>query len=122
MKFFQLSKKCKKATHLHVKTLAPMKLKQFFKFQIRKLRGEPELSDELVIKMMHRLVSAGEDELTCDEVFAMVDEYAEASQRGEDVASLKPLIRQHLDLCHECDEEYEALLRVLEGTNSSNPT
>jgi hypothetical protein len=118
-KFFLPSKKCKKALYLHVKTLALMKIKQFFKFQIRKLRGEPELSDELVTKMMHRLVSTGEQELTCDEVFAMVDEYAEASQRGEDVASLKPLIRHHLDMCRECDEEYQALLSVLEGTNSS---
>ena len=54
-----------------------------------------------------------------DEVFALVDEYAEASQRGEDVASLKPLIRHHLDMCRECDEEYQALLSVLEGTKAS---
>jgi hypothetical protein len=117
-KFFLPSKKCKKAPYLHVKIVALMKIKQFFNVQIRKLRGEPELSDEVVARMMHKLVSASEAELTCDEVFALVDEYAEASQRGEDVASLKPLIRQHLDLCHECDEEYQALLRVLEGTDS----
>ena len=61
------------------------------------------------------------EELTCDEVFALVDEYAEASQRGEDVASLKPLIRHHLDLCHECDEEYHALLRILEGCGNNTP-
>lgn len=91
-----------------------MKMMQFFKTQIRKLRGEPELSDELVTRMIHRLVSTDEEELSCDEVFALVDEYAEASQRGEDVASLKPLIRHHLDMCRECDEEYQALLRVLE--------
>ena len=97
-----------------------MKIKLFFKSQFRKLRGEPELSDELVAKMMHKLVSATDEELSCDEVFALVDEYAEASQRGEDVASLKPLIRHHLDMCRECDEEYQALLRVLEGCNSDD--
>jgi hypothetical protein len=99
--------------------MALMKIMQFFKSQIRKLRGEPELSDELVTRIMHRLVATGEEELSCDEVFALVDEYAEASQRGEDVASLKPLIRHHLDMCRECDEEYHALLRVLEGSNSN---
>lgn len=92
---------------------------QFFETQIRKLRGELELSDELVTSIMQRLVTTGEEELSCDEVFAMVDEYAEASQRGEDVASLKPLIRHHLEMCRECDEEYEALLRVLESTRSN---
>jgi hypothetical protein len=68
---------------------------------------------------MHRLVATDEQEISCDEVFALVDEYAEASQRGEDVASLKPLIRHHLDMCHDCDEEYQALLRILEGSDSN---
>jgi hypothetical protein len=95
-----------------------MKIMQFFKSRIRKLRGEPELSDELVSRMMHRLVVTDDEELSCDEVFALVDEYAEASQRGEDVASLKPFIRHHLDMCRECDEEYQALVRILEGCNS----
>lgn len=96
-----------------------MKMMQFFKSQFRKLRGEPELSDKLVTRMMRRLVLTIDEELSCDEVFALVDEYAEASQRGEDVASLKPLIRHHLDMCRECEEEYQALLRVLEGSNSN---
>jgi phosphoglycolate phosphatase-like HAD superfamily hydrolase len=91
----------------------------FFKSQIRKLRGEPELTDDLVARMMHRLVVTNDEEISCDEVFALVDEYAEASHRGEDVASLKPLIRHHLEMCRECDEEFQALLRVLEGGNSN---
>ena len=114
-KFFLLSKTCKKVSDAHVSTLALMKIMHFFKLQIRKLRGEPELSDELVTRIMHRLVVDDDQEISCDEVFAIVDQYAEASQRGEDVADLKPLIRYHLDMCHECDEEYNALLRVLEG-------
>ena len=117
-KFFLLSKKCKKVSGARVQSLALMKMMQFFKSQIRKLRGEPELSDELVARIMHRLVVADVTKISCDEVFAIVDEYAEASQRGEDVTSLKPLIRHHLDMCRECDEEYQALLRVLEGSNS----
>lgn len=102
---------------MHVKTLALMKIKQFFKFQIRKLRGEPQLSDELVTRIMQRLVLTDDEELSCDEVFALVDEYAEATQRGEDVASLKPLIRHHLEMCRECDEEYQALVRILESSS-----
>ena len=50
---------------------------------------------------------------------AQYPEYAEASQRGEDVDNLKPLIRHHLEMCKECDEEYQALLRVLEGTKAN---
>ena len=96
-----------------------MKIMQFLKSKIRYLRGEPDLSDELVTRIMHRLVVADVTKISCDEVFALVDEYAEANQRGEDVTSLKPLIRHHLDMCRECDEEYQALLRVLDGSNSN---
>ena len=33
---------------------------------------------------------------------------------------LMPLIREHLDLCPECCEEYEALLDVLEKTSKKS--
>jgi hypothetical protein len=103
---------------MHVKTTALMNIKHLFKNVTRRLRGEPEISDGEVVKLMQRLLITHKEELSCDEIFALVDEYAEASQRGEDVDNLKPLIRWHLDMCRECDEEYEALLRVLEGTAS----
>jgi hypothetical protein len=98
--------------------MALMNLKLFFKNVSRRLRGETETSDALVADLMRKLLKTHDEELSCDEVFALVDEYAEANQRGENVAGLKPLIRQHLDMCRECDEEYQALLRVLEGTKS----
>ena len=115
-----LLNRSKKASTPHVITVALMRMsiKQFLNKVTRRLRGEPKLPDALVESLMHRLLNTHEEELSCDEVFALVDEYAEASQRGEDVADLKPLIRRHLDMCRECDEEYQALLRVLEGTNS----
>ena len=118
-KSLQPSRVGKNVPNPHVKTVALMKIMQSFKNIIRRLRGEPELPDALVTNLMHRLTKTHEEELSCDEVFALVDEYAEASQRGEDVVSLKPLIRHHLDMCRECDEEYQALLRVLEGAASN---
>jgi len=119
-KSLQPLSKGKKATKTDVKTVALMSIdiKQFFRNFTRRLHGEPELSDALVTNLISRLLNTHEEELSCDEVFALVDEYAEASQRGEDVASLEPIIRQHLDMCRECEEEYQALLSVLEGTKS----
>jgi hypothetical protein len=117
-KFLQLLRKGKKAIEMLVKTMAPMNIKLFFRKVSRRLRGDPEVDGALVTDIMQRLQKTYDEELTCDEVFALVDEYAEASQRGEDVAGLKPLIRRHLDMCRECDEEYQALLHVLEGTES----
>ena len=109
----------KNAPNPHVKTVAFMNIMQFFRKLTGKSGGQPELPDQMVHNLIKRLDNTQDEELSCDEVFALVDEYAEASQRGEDVASLKPLIRHHLDMCRECDEEYQALLRVLEGTASN---
>jgi hypothetical protein len=37
----------------------------------------------------------------------------------KDAAQLMPLIREHLDICPECCEEYEALLSVLNENEKS---
>jgi len=74
------------------------------------------MPEEVVPRLIRRLEKTREDELSCDEVFELIDQYAEANLPEEDSQRLKPLIRHHLDMCRECDEEYEALLRVLEGS------
>jgi len=40
-------------------------------------------------------------------------------QRGENAVALMPLVKRHLDLCGDCKDEYEALLRVLKASKSS---
>ena len=95
-----------------------MNMPDFLHKFLRKIRGKPALSDGAIINLIRRLESTLENELSCDEVFALMDDYAEANMQGEDVAHLKPLIRHHLEMCRECDEEYEAFLQVLENTPS----
>ncbi len=56
-----------------------------------------------------------EDEASCDEVDSLLDQFTELVQRGEDVEEIMPLVKNHIDLCPECREEFEALLRVLEN-------
>ncbi len=57
--------------------------------------------------------SASDEELSCEEVFALVDQYAECVARGEDAAALMPLVKEHLQRCAGCQEELEALLRMI---------
>jgi hypothetical protein len=61
------------------------------------------------------LTDAPEAMLTCDQVFDLIDQYAERAARGEDVAHLMPLVAAHLDMCPGCREHYEALERVLQA-------
>jgi hypothetical protein len=67
-----------------------------------------------MVKMLQSLAMTKEDEISCDDVYAVLDEFAEAVRRGENVLLLMPLVRHHLDMCPDCREEYEALLRMLQ--------
>ena len=76
-----------------------------------------ELPNEAVLGFLRVLESVREEDAPCDEVYAKIDEYVEREVDKKDAAHLMPLVREHLDMCSECCEEYEALLDVLEKTS-----
>jgi predicted transcriptional regulator len=94
------------------------RIKHFFTYLFRQpgptrpvVRAE---TPPLACKVIGMISHTTEVELTCDEVFELLDQFTEMAQRGENVAALMPLVHQHLEMCPECLEEYEALKRVLE--------
>ena len=88
---------------------------------IQKIRSSfnhrEELPNQAVLGFLRVLESVREEEVPCDEIYAKIDEYVEREVDKKDAAQLMPLIREHLDLCSECCEEYQALLDVLEKTS-----
>lgn len=71
-------------------------------------------SEEVARKLLLQIARTQERELDCGEVFAVLDEYTEAIVAGRDVEEQFALVIQHLELCPDCLEEYEALLSVLQ--------
>jgi hypothetical protein len=66
-----------------------------------------------------------DEEISCSECFDLVSHYVEAELAGEDAGAKMPQLKQHLDQCPACREEYETLrdLQRLEnegGLASSN--
>ena len=95
-----------------------MDIKTFFQ-NIRNLfrpQKEEELQDEVIVKFMRILEDVRAEEMSCDEMFNRLDEFVETEVESHDAEKLMPLVREHLDMCSECEEEYEALLDVLEHT------
>lgn len=76
-----------------------------------------ELPNEAVLGFLRVLESVREENAPCDQIYAKIDEYVEREVDKKDAAQLMPLVREHLDMCSECCEEYEALLDVLEKTS-----
>jgi hypothetical protein len=99
-----------------------MKIKQFvqmlFGFGKRKPSsgGTSVNRSEKMQNMMAMLSATREEELTCDEVFALLDQFTELAAQGENVAQLMPLVQHHLDMCDDCREEYKVLANILHGT------
>lgn len=65
-------------------------------------------------KMLRMIEHTQDEELSCDEVFEFLGVCAEMASRGEDVGALFPLVEHHLEMCPDCREEYEAVMRILE--------
>jgi hypothetical protein len=77
------------------------------------LHLQKELPNKAVLGFLRILEDVREEEISCSEIYARLDEYVEREVSKKDAAQLMPLIREHLDICSECCEEYEALLNVL---------
>ncbi len=93
-----------------------MNLYQYLKRLFSAPRKEaPTMHDESekMQKMMTMLAHTQEQELTCDEVYALLDQFVELAARGEDVAALMPLVKHHLDMCPDCQEEYRVLEKIV---------
>lgn len=90
-----------------------MKIQDIIK-QIRASLGlQKELSDAAVLGMLRVLDEVPVEEISCSELYTKLDEYVEREVDQKDAAYIMPVIREHLDMCPECCEEYEALLDVL---------
>jgi uncharacterized protein (UPF0335 family) len=72
-----------------------------------------ESAKDKLKKLLDKLSRTQQDEIDCQEVFELIDVYAEAAAQGQDAGAMLPLVRHHLDMCAECLEEYEALLQIL---------
>lgn len=81
------------------------------------LTPHEEIPNEAVLGFLRVLENVRREDLSCEEIYTKLDEYVECEVGCKDAAHVMPLIREHLDICHECEEEYEALLDVVEKTD-----
>ena len=75
-----------------------------------------KLSLEVLKRMVRSIADTRSDEIDCDECFEQVDLFAELKLQGKDAAEAMPLVRDHLNRCGGCREEFEALLDCLRAT------
>ncbi len=79
-----------------------------------------EMFDRDIFRMLVReIAETREVEIGCDECFEQVDRFAEMKLSGLAPGRAMTLVREHLEICGECREEFEALLAALEATKEA---
>ncbi|HID52419.1 MAG TPA: zf-HC2 domain-containing protein [Anaerolineae bacterium] len=73
------------------------------------------LNQAALLDLLRRLENVQENAYSCEETFDLLDEYVELVVTDEEAAALMPLVKNHLDMCPDCRERYEILLRILEA-------
>jgi hypothetical protein len=77
-----------------------------------------QISQDNLKSLLEHISKTQEVELPCDDVYELIDEFADAAAKGEDMLKLMPLVQQHLEICRDCLEEYEALVRMINAEES----
>ncbi len=63
-------------------------------------------------RLLQLLCATRDDELSCDDVFACLDEYVDCLLNRSQMMNI-PLVEHHLSLCADCRDELRALQRAL---------
>ena len=72
-------------------------------------------------RWLQNIYKTEEEEISCSECFDSVSSFVELELSGQDPVIKMPQLKQHLDQCPACREEYEVLrdLRRLEEEGDS---
>lgn len=76
---------------------------------------EQRLTSEQVGSIVKMLGLTRDREFNCGECLQHVSEFAECQLANKPVSEIIASVEQHLALCPECREEYEALMKILKA-------
>lgn len=87
-----------------------------FRKRLRFAREDQEMDMPLEFqKLIQMIDNTQETELSCEDVYQLLDQYADLIQQSKNAPELMPLVEHHIKICPDCREEFEALLRILQS-------
>ena len=96
-------------------------IKKIFRHTNPKLEADnfAPIPPRQLVKILESIENIHENESDCEKINRILDQFAELTIRGEDAAQILPVVKAHLKLCQDCQEEYEALLKILQSQDLS---
>jgi hypothetical protein len=84
--------------------------------------NQPDNKIERFAAFMKVIFITSNDEIACDDCYNAIDRYVDMLRAGEDPEVVLPKVKAHLGICRGCDEEFRALIAILEAhADSSEP-
>jgi hypothetical protein len=80
------------------------------------LRRERGLGMIALQGLAQGIMTTRPDEIACLKLFESMDHYVEMQLAGMEAAGAMPLLRDHLNRCRDCQEEFLALLAAVKMT------
>lgn len=76
-----------------------------------------KLNTDVLKKILSKVPQTHAGEIGCDDCFEELHKFAEIELKGKSPEKAMPLIKEHLDNCGECRQEYQALLEGIKSLN-----
>lgn len=76
-----------------------------------------KLNKDVLKKILSKVPQTHEGEIGCDDCFDELHTFAEMELEGKSPEKAMPLIKEHLENCGECRQEYQALLEGIKVLN-----
>lgn len=78
-----------------------------------------KLTSDIVETMLGAVLATRDEEIGCSRCYEQVEQFAEMKLEGNSPEQAMPLVKDHLQRCQECREEYNVLLdairQIIEG-------
>jgi hypothetical protein len=74
-----------------------------------------EINPQFIKRMARAIAMVQPEEITCGECFEHVDKFVEMELAGKNASEAMPLVKNHLEICPYCKEEYEALYKAVKA-------
>ena len=74
-----------------------------------------KIKPEELSTLVRKILNIKEEDIGCSACLEELDLYVELHLSGKNAAETLPLVKNHLDQCRDCREEFEILLQILEN-------